>query len=111
MAQYVARYVFLCRIVQLRAQLTDAKGVYPNDCFILTNLRPLLNLFEWICIFALLWRHNGRDSASNHQPHDRLLKRLFKRRSKKTPKLRVIGLCEGNSPVTGEFPAQMASNA
>ena len=34
-----------------------------------------------------------------------------RRRSKKTSKLRVIGLCEGNSPVTGEFPAQMASNA
>ena len=30
---------------------------------------------------------------------------------KKTPKLRVTGLCEGNSPVTGEFPAQRASNA
>ena len=29
----------------------------------------------------------------------------------KTPKLRVTGLCAGNSPVTGEFPAQMASNA
>ena len=31
--------------------------------------------------------------------------------SKKTPKLCVTGLCVGNSPVTGEFPAQMASNA
>ena len=31
--------------------------------------------------------------------------------SKKTSKLRVIGLCAGNSPGTGEFPAQMASNA
>ena len=30
---------------------------------------------------------------------------------KKTSKLRVTGLCAGNSPVTGEFPAQMASNA
>ena len=30
---------------------------------------------------------------------------------KETPKLRVTGLCAGNSPVTGEFPAQMASNA
>ena len=29
----------------------------------------------------------------------------------KTPKLRVTGLCDGNSPVTGEFPAQRASNA
>ena len=30
---------------------------------------------------------------------------------KKTSKLRVTGLCAENSPVTGEFPAQMASNA
>ena len=30
------------------------------------------------------WRHNGRDSVSNHQPHDCLLNRLFKRRTKKT---------------------------
>ena len=36
---------------------------------------------------------------------------LFRRSSKKTSKLRVTGLCEGNSPVTGEFPAQMASDA
>ena len=34
-----------------------------------------------------------------------------RRRSKKTSKLRVTGLCEGNSPVTCEFPTQMASNA
>ena len=33
------------------------------------------------------------------------------RRSKKTSKFRVTGLCAGNSPVTGEFPAQRASNA
>ena len=60
---------------------------------------------------ALQWRHNGRDSVSNHQPHDCLLNRLFRRRSKETSKLRVTGLYAGNSPVTREFPAQMASNA
>ena len=60
--------------------------------------------------FALQWRHNGRDGVSNHQPHDCLLNRLFRCRSKKTSKLRVTSLCAGNSPVTGEFPAQMASN-
>ena len=43
--------------------------------------------------------------------HDCFLNRLFRRRSKKTSKLRVTGLCAGNSPGTGEFPAQMASNA
>ena len=59
----------------------------------------------------LRWRHNERDGVSNHQPHDCLLSRLFRRRSKKTLKLRVTGLCEGNSSVTGEFPTQRARNA
>ena len=59
---------------------------------------------------TLQWRHNGRDSVSNHQPRDCLLNSLFKRRSKKTSKLRVTGLCAGNSPVIDEFPTQMASN-
>ena len=36
---------------------------------------------------------------------------LFRRKSKKTSKLRETGLCAGNSPVTGEFPAQKASDA
>ena len=39
-----------------------------------------------------------------------LVNRLFRRRSKKISNLCVTGLCAGNSPVTGEFPAQMASN-
>ena len=59
----------------------------------------------------LQWRHNGRDGVSNHQPHHCLLNRLFRYRSKKTSKLRVTGFCAGNSPETGEFPAQMVSNA
>ena len=53
---------------------------------------------------AFQWRHNERDGVSNNQPHDCQLIRLFRRRSKKTTKLRVTGLCEGNSPVTVEFP-------
>ena len=65
----------------------------------------------WSKIHSLQWRYNRRDRVSNHQPHDCLLNRLFRRRSKKTPKLRVTGLCAGNSPGTGEFPAQMTSNA
>ena len=47
---------------------------------------------------ALWWRHNDHDSVSNHQPHGCLLNRLFRRRSKKTSKLRVTGLCAGKSP-------------
>ena len=73
-------------------------------------------------VITLQWRHNGRDVVSNHQPHHCLLNRLFRRlgcllkhlfrrRLKKTSKCRVTGLCAGNSPVSGEFPEQMASNA
>ena len=51
------------------------------------------------------------NDVSNHQPHDCLLNRLFRRKSKKTSKLHVTGLCPGNSPVNGELPAPMASNA
>ena len=47
---------------------------------------------------SLYWRHNDHDGASNHQPHGCLLNRLFRRKSKKTSKLRVTGLCVGNSP-------------
>ena len=53
---------------------------------------------------TLQWRHNERDGVSNHRRYDSLLNRLFRHRSKKTPKLRITGLCEGNSPVTDDFP-------
>ena len=61
-------------------------------------------LFAPRCSFGqvtLRWRHNGCDSVSNHQPYYCLLNSLFRRRSKKTSKLCVTGLC----PVTRKmFP-------
>ena len=73
--------------------------------------RLIPNPINYLGTLSLRWRQNGSDSVSNHQPHDCLLNRLFRRRSKKTSKLRVTGLCARNSPGTGEFPAQMASYA
>ena len=67
--------------------------------------------FAFSITLSLRWRHNDHAGVSNHQPHGCLLNRLFRRNSKKTSKLRVTGLCAGNSPGTGEFPAQMASYA
>ena len=76
-------------------------------------LHVLMKSFDWTleyhdCVLnhikrtcetnTLEWHHNERDSVSNHQPHDCLLNRLFRRRSKKTSKLRVTGLCVGISP-------------
>ena len=77
----------------------QTENAYPSTLSRLNHARPLQ------------WCHNGHDSVSNHLPHDCLLNHLFRRRLKKTSKLRVTGLCAGNSPGTGEFPAQMPSNA
>ena len=105
---------------------------HPHTCFHQTIMRDSLsNLMSntWIaprfsyssspfCMTSsitrgssLQWRHNEPDGISNHQHRDCLLNRLFRRRSKKTSNPRVTGFCEGNSPVTGEFPSQRAGNA
>ena len=60
---------------------------------------------------TLQWCHNECDGISNNWHLNCLLNRLFRHRSKKTSKLCITGLCKGNSPVTGEFPTQRASNA
>ena len=75
------------------------------------SMKVVEALLKWQAFLSFQWHNNGGDVVSNHQPHDCLLNSLFGRRSKKTSKLCVTGLCEGNSPGTGEFPAEMASNA
>ena len=74
----------------------------------LQNVLPLAYIFS---LMSLRWCQNGHHSISNHQPHHCLLNRLLRRRSNKTSEVHVTGLCGGNSPMTGEFPAQRASNA
>ena len=61
-----------------------------------TKLAPSYSNYH--CLKPLRWRHNDHDGVSNHQPHGCLLNRLFRCRSKKTSKLRITGLCVGNSP-------------
>ena len=75
--------------------------------FLSDNITIYLHFYH----LSLQWRHDECDSVSNQQPHHCLLNRLFRRKSKKTSMLRVTGLCAGKSPETGEFSAQMASNA
>ena len=62
-------------------------------------------------IMALQLRPNRHHGISNHRRLGCLFNRLSMCRSMKTSKLCVTGFCEGNSPVTGEFPAQRASDA
>ena len=105
-------------------RLPLARRWYVNTSWIGSGIDPQpntkLNIIKSIFIvqfksdelyITLQWLYNERDGVSNHQPHDCFLDCLFRRRSKKTPKPRVTGLFEGNSPATGEFPAQRASNA
>ena len=62
---------------------------------------------------SLQWRHNERDGVSIHRPHDYLLNRLFKRRLKKTSKLRSLAFVRGihrwpvNSPHKGSVTWKM----
>ena len=77
---------------------------------------PMLTLYRdmptWLLIvLPLRWRQNERNGVSNHRCLDCLLNRLFRPRSKKASKFRVTGPCEGNPPVTTEFPSQRASKA
>ena len=94
-------------------QRTSCTGI---GVFYDVNLNTLSNkqqsvLWDVMTLISLEWRHNERHGFSNHRRLHCLLSCWFRRRSKKAPKLRVTGLCAGNSPVTGEFPAQKASNA
>ena len=73
--------------------------VLSSVCLTLSQFSQLFrNSVSWDVFYTLHWRHNEHDGVSNHQPHGCLLNRLFRRRSKKTSKLRVTGLCVGNSP-------------
>ena len=64
---------------------------------------------------SLQWRHNERDGVSNHQPHDCLLNRLFRRRSKKTSNSASLAYVRGihrwpvNSPPKGPVTRKMFS--
>ena len=59
----------------------------------------------------LQWHHNEHDGVSITGVSIVCTSVCLGAGQRKKSKLRVTGLCEGNSPVTGEFPAQKASNA
>ena len=84
-----------------------AAVAYRADCCTHIENGRLLWRQRWR---PLQWRHNEHDGVSDHYPHDYLLNRLFSHRSKKTSKLRVTGLCAGNSPVTGKCFYLMTSS-
>ena len=63
-------------------------------------------IWPWCCL-----SHDGDVIMGAMTSQITSLMIVYPTRSKKTLKLHVTGLCAGNSPFTGEFPAQRASNA
>ena len=57
-------------------------------------------------LISLQWRHNVYHGASNHRQLDGLLNRLFGLTSKKTPKLALSALCEGNHRWPADSPTK-----
>ena len=87
------------------------RAVHSLKCSSFWNQHQQKRRYRYDNSMSLQWRHNEPVCVSNHQPHDCLLNRLFRRRSKETSKRRATGLCARNSPGTGEFPTERASNA
>ena len=63
--------------------------------YINLNIKPSQSITNKL--LTLHWSHNDHGGVSNYQSQGCLLNCLFRRRSKKTSKLRVTGLCAGNS--------------
>ena len=93
---YIRLYSVLFLILQVLVMVLQHQLSFLNMLHLLI-LNSLITA-ETEKIFPSRWRHTDRDGVSNHQPHDCLFNRLFRRRSKKTSKLRVTGLCAGNPP-------------
>ena len=73
------------------------------------------NTYSWLQKMAVFLHYNDvimRAMTSQITSLTIVYSSIYSRhRSRKTSEPRVTGLCEWNSPVTGEFPAQRASNA
>ena len=88
---------FLQRVIHVRVKISENYTQILSQCRVGANHITMTSQWAWWCL---------------RSPASRLFTQsLFGHRSKKTSKLRVTGLCVGNSPGTGEFPAQKASYA
>ena len=113
-------YDVILMITIMQLSLTVARSSVTRHCInakckidIRFELTKTLNTGEVldVCCVCLFFRAlNGvimcAMTSKNHRRLDCLFNLVFMRRSTKTSKIRVTGLCEGNSQVTGELPSQ-----
>ena len=105
----LGRYLLSCHTVIKYYRSADIlrRPIESRRGKILSSRGEIANRHEYT---SLQWRHNEHNGVSNHQPDDCLLNRLFRLTSKKPQTPASLALYVGNSPVTGEFATQMASN-
>ena len=105
-------YLFMLKLKLIHVSITH----YMPHCVTLDRVAKSFE-YTWLSLTLIITTITTTTvtiiitSANPHPLNLCLHYRLFRRRSKKTSKLRVTGLWVGNSPGTGEFPAQMTSNA
>ena len=75
---------------------------FSNDSYLSVDKTDRCKCVD-LCL-KLEWRHNGRDSVSNHQSHDLLTQPYIQTQIKESIK------APRQWPLCGEFPAHMASN-
>ena len=108
-------WLSLTRMTKLMGVYREFHGSKLHWSLILRILELMANVEQLVCIYlaeravciqlinkflvSLQWRHNEGACASNIRRPYYLLNRLFRRRSKKTSKLRITGFCVGNSSV------------
>ena len=85
--------------------------IYIEDAY-RDHMPSLKQAMDWrpASYIPLQWCHNERNGVPNHRRLACLINSFFRHRSAKASNLRVTGLYEGNSPVTGKFRVQRASN-
>ena len=99
-----------CDIVLTRNQLNkDPISLY--DFYLHFKLHSVFCAKGSPLMSSLQWRYDECNGFSDHRRLHCLLNCCFRRRSKKSSKLRITSLCMGNSPVTDEFLSQRISSA
>ena len=96
-------FLFMPSIIFCDSCITFHYAKYALACFATMPKMFKGNSFQTYMLVNTI-KAQIRHIVSNHQHHGCLLKRLFRHRWKKTSKLRVTGLCVGNSPVPVNSP-------
>ena len=79
--RYIYVYIYIYIWIQWKIYQTMIANIFASNLQISASKLPSTYCeIKGSRAKTLQWRHNGEDSVSNHQPHDCLLNRLFRRK-------------------------------